>query len=198
MDRKNEIKLLIFGLILVAVILAIIWAIQTRKINPSAKSAHPASLSLSPSLGDLEKDQVYQIKIMIDSQHLKSSGAKVIIHFNPAAVEIIDQDSLQEGIQNKTSSLYPLFFENLADPQTGIIRVTATKKKDSLPITLNFPSPLAFIQFRPKIIGQIEFNFQFEKDQTRDSNIFEDLGESGEQDVLSKVVNAIYNVRESF
>jgi len=197
MDKKEEIKIFVYGIILLGVIFLIIWAIQAKKINPQASLARSASLSLSPAIGSLKLGETYQQKVIIDAHDLKSSGAEVIINFDPHTVEIVDQDSQTDGIQIKPGPLYLNYYENLVDAESGVIRISATDKNSGLLSTIiNFPSVFATFDFRPiKESSALEFNFKFENGKTNDCNVFENLGKAGEQDVLFGILNASFSVQ---
>lgn len=198
MDKKTELKLFFLGIVLVLLLAGIIYAIKFKIINPKASPAHPASFSIAPAFGNYEIGKIYQANVILEGRQIESSGAKAVIRFDPNLVEIIDEDPNIEGIQVRSEALFPDTFENFADPEQGLIRIAASKKKGGSPVTINFPAPFASFHFKPKAEGKINFQFDFEKNQTGDSNVFEDLGKRGNQDVLNEVANAEYNIAKGF
>lgn len=194
MTKKSEVALALVGVILVAVMILFIWAIQNKKITPFAGTIHSASLSVSPAVGTLNLNQEYTAEILIDSQDLQSSGAELLINYDPAAIEIIDQDRDIEGVQIAATNLFPVVFENIVDPENRTIRFSVVKERNNEPVFINAPRVLASIIFRPiKAIDSTQFNFDFAKGKTSDCNVFQ-YSAGVEQDVLFGAGNGDYTI----
>ncbi len=196
MTKKREIFLVSVGIVVVAVIILFIWAIQNKKITPFAGSVHSASLSLSPAVGDLSLNQEFTTDILLDARDLQGSGVELSINYDPEIIRIIDQDSETEGVQIATTNLFPVYFENIVDTDNGTIRLSAAKESDGKPIFINAPRVLASIDFVPiKPEVQVDLNFDFERGKTNDCNVFQ-YSAGVEQDVLFGINDGYYNVTD--
>jgi len=195
MSKRKEIILAIVGMVIVAIIILFIWAIQNKKITPFAGTVHSASLSISPAVGVLQLNQEFIAEILVDAQDLQSSGIELLINYDSAKIEIIDQDSAKEGIQIAASGLFPIVFENIVDESSGTIRFSTSKGKDDS-IFINSPRVLAEINLKPTgVVDSTQLNFDFTKGKTSDCNVFQ-YSNGLEQDVLFGVNNGYYQILE--
>ena len=192
MDKKQEIRLIAIGIILVALIFVVIWAVQNKKLSFFAASSQPASLSLSPSIGTYTVGEKVGVDIIIDAQDIKASGVEVEISYDPEVIEIIDQDETTEGIQIKTSDLFSTYWENSVDPENGTIKMSAMNQGKEEAVFINSPVSLASISFISKKAVSTSLVFDFQKGETSDSNIFAYFGNI-EKDVLLGILNGTYN-----
>lgn len=194
MDKKREVLLFIFGILVLGIILGLIFIFQNQRNSVSADAETTASFSLSPSSADVILGGYQKFEIIIDGDIL-SKEAGVKLKYDPSVLAIIDQNPNQEGIQIDAGNVYQDYYENTVDQNTGTITISAASK-DSVTIS----SPRVFATFYVKIIKKFaatSINFVFKKDATSDSNLFcLSLDKNKlERDCLQGVLNAYLEMK---
>jgi len=141
------------------------------------------TLSLSPQSGNLKVNQIQEVKILVDAQEKILTGIDAIIKYDP---EILAIDSAP--VPGKIFPVYPILRVKEAK---GEISVTATVTDPNQPL-FSGPGQLASFIVRPLKEGKATLAFDFTPGKSNDSNFAEK--ETG-NDVLEKVVNAVYNIK---
>lgn len=153
-------------------------------------SAGAATLSVSPVSGTYNVNNIFQLDILVDTQSQPIDGVDInALNYNPAILEVQDQNQSTAGVQITPGSLMPNSVFNSVNVQTGKIvfsQLTAGGQ------TYNGQGILASINFKVLQTGIASLNFDFISGQTTDSNV-----SSAGADLLAGVTNGSYSLIES-
>lgn len=150
-----------------------------------AKHAEAASFSFTPSTGVFKQGCSAKMDIAIDTQGISTNAADAVVLFNPAEVEIEDQNAAQAGVQVKAGNVYELYVGNVVDNAQGKIMLTGFSIIGTFSGSGNYGS--IFFKSKPGVTNTT-FQFQFSPGQSTDSNVADTNG----NDVLTSVNTASY------
>jgi hypothetical protein len=146
-----------------------------------------ARFFLSPSTSELYSGCESAVNIMIDTEGAESTAADAIIDYNPAEIEIVDQNLSVPGIQVRTGTVYEFYPGNKAE--SGRIYLTGGS------IMSNYKtggSPEIYgsiiLKNKPGVVSS-SLNFYYLGSSTVDSNISDP---SGAVDLLNSVAGASF------
>lgn len=160
-----------------------LMAIAMLVISPLRVEA--ASLSFTPSSTAFKQGCSSRIDVMLDTQGVSTNAADVIVLFNPAELDIEDQNGSIPGVQVKAGSVYEVYAGNVVDNAQGKILVTAFSVIGNFNGSGNYAS--IFLKSKPGVTSST-LQFQYVPGQSTDSNVA-DLFAS---DVLSSVNTGTY------
>ncbi|MEK7520283.1 MAG: cohesin domain-containing protein [Patescibacteria group bacterium] len=167
----------------------IIVALATL-VPVGASAAVTASLSLSPASGTYGVGDTFSVAVVLDTKGNQVYGADVFyLRYNPALLEVIDDDAGTAGIQITPGTLMPTTLFNTVNVTTGTIAFSQVTNTGA---TYSGSGTVATAHFRTVSEGIANVAFDFAPGNTADSNVA-----SGEEDILSSVVNGAYTVGTS-
>lgn len=144
---------------------------------------------LSPSF-DISANCESTLNIMLDTQGVDSPAGDAVILFDPAQVEIVDQNSAASGIQVRSGNGYEFYPGNKVDEANGKIYLSGI----SIMTTLNGNVNHGAVIFKAKPgNSQVDFAFQYAPGNTLDSNVANTVGD----DILTSVSNATFTINNN-
>jgi hypothetical protein len=147
-----------------------------------------ARFDLSPASAQFIEGCDSAIDISINPEGDISDAANIIIHYDPALLEIIDTDADTPGIQIRGGNAYEAYVDNIALPD-GTIRLTGFSFARRVTTQKTFGT----IIFRGKPgVTAANFTIEYVPGSTLDSNIAEYLTSD---DLLTGVTNGSYTFR---
>lgn len=154
---------------------------NTQSLSTKA-SVSSASLSLSPASGsyDFSPTASYPLGIVLDTRGKSIDGVDVLINFDSNKAQVV-------GSKVSTTALFEEFPQNVVDNVKGQIRFSALTF-DAKPKT----GIVGTFTFKPRSVGQVDFNFEYTFGSTKDSNVADH--DSG-KDILGEVSNGSYSFR---
>ena len=159
---------------------AFILALALIAFFSTVHRAQAASLSFNPSSSGMKQQCSEKIDIILDTQGVSSNAADAVILFNPAEVDIEDQNGSVPGTQIKPGTIYQIYAGNLVNESQSKILLTAF----SVMGDFNGSGLLGSIFFKTKPgVSSTTFQFDFTPGSSIDSNIADGTG----NDVLSSV-----------
>lgn len=147
-----------------------------------------ARFDLSPASVQFIEGCDSAVDISINPEGKISDAANIIMHYNPALLEIIDMDADTPGIQIRGGNAYEAYVDNIAMPD-GTIRLTGF----SFARRVTSQKTFGTIIFRGKPgVTAANFTIEYVAGSTLDSNIAEYLTSD---DLLTGVTNGSYTFR---
>ncbi len=150
-------------------------------------AAITATLSLSPTSGTTGLNQNFSVNIMLDTAGNATDGVDVFsVHFNPAILQVVDDNGSLAGVQITPGSLMPATTANIVDNTAGTIQFSQASSGGS-----NFTGSgiLATINFKGVSGGTSAVTMDANLGNTSDSNVaFQGT------DLLASVTNASFTV----
>ncbi len=132
------------------------------------------------------------VDIILDTNGVSSSGADIIINYNPQHIEIIDSMPNIPGIQIKPGSIFEGYFGSTVNTQTGIITLSAASASAPFNGKNIFGSIL--LKSNPGI-SSTNLNIIFNgTGNTFDSNI---VNQAGTADILTLTRNVSLNFEQT-
>lgn len=188
-------KVIITSIIGLVVLVELLWGVSylSRTSLPLKKTQaeEGALLLLNPSQKTLKVGEEVEVRVELNTNDTEVSGADVIIRYDPSLVEVVDADgNPQNGVQVRPGLLFPQYPVNEVNVANGRIGFSAAALP---PKTFTGEGTLAYIKLRTLKPGTVSLQIEFAKGATDDSNVVE-AGSRG-NDVLDKVVNALYSVK---
>lgn len=152
-------------------------------------AALAARFELSPSSAEFVIGCDSAVNIMVDTAGETSDAANILIRYNPAQIEIQDDNPSASGIQIRKGNAYEAYADNTVLPGEGLIRLTGFSFVERLTGRATFGT----ILFRP-LAGATgtTLTIQYIAGSTTDSNIAEYLTSD---DLLNGVTNGAYTFR---
>ena len=192
-SNKAIILLAVVGLLIV---IELVWGISyLRKVpQPTAPAAaeEGARLMLSPAQKVVKVGEELEVELILDTRGVETSGADVIISYDPTLVEILDGDeNPANGIQVRPGLLYQKYPVNEVDIAGGKIGFSGIATP---PKTFAGKGTLAYIKLRTLGAGTAALTIEFTKGATIDSNVVQ--AESLGKDILDKVIDARYSIKD--
>jgi hypothetical protein len=149
-----------------------------------------ARFDLSPSTTQFIKGCDSAVSININTEGRVSDAANILIHYNPASVEIIDANPSAAGIQISNGNAYEAYADNIVLPAEGLIRLTGFSFAQQLSGQKTFGT----IIFRSRAdTERANLTIEYVAGSTTDSNIAEYLTSD---DLLVGVTNGTYTFRD--
>lgn len=126
LPKRLQIIYSLIALVLVVGIATFIWAISAGKITPFA-AAGEAALSLQSDSSSYNPGVSFTVYINLDTGGTEVSQVAIrSLNYNPAVLDVVDQDQNQDGVQIAPGSLGNLNpTENSVDTGTGKITYVA-------------------------------------------------------------------------
>jgi hypothetical protein len=183
LDNK---KTLLFILASFFVVVELVWGINYLKTVPQpsapAEAETGALLGFSPAQKIVKVGEEFEVELTLDTKGVATSGTDVIINYDPTAVEVLN---VRSGL------LYQKYPLNEIDAASGKIGFSGVAEP---PKTFSGRGTLAYLKLKALKAGTAALSIQFEKEATTDSNVVR--AGSGGEDVLDKVINAYYSVKD--
>lgn len=151
-------------------------------------SALAATLSLSPSSGNMSRGCETSLDVVLDTQGTQTDGTDAILIYDPSRF------SISTASITPNTSVYPDFPGNNVDEASGKITISGLA---SVATPFSGKGTLATLRFRVKTeapTGVTQINFDFDpnnKAKTIDSNVVE---RTTIVDVLNSVINGSYTI----
>jgi hypothetical protein len=165
-------------LVVLAGMVAFIWAIATGKITPVAAPGE-ASLSLQSDSSTYNPGVNFTVYVNLDTGGVEISEVAIkSLNYNTSVLDVIDQDETSDGVQITPGSLENLnTIENYVDTLAGKITYIAQISQPTTPDTPGFNGSgrVATINFMAKAAGTSTLSFDFT------------AGTIGDTDVITKV-----------
>lgn len=159
----------------------------------SAFSAEAATLTVSPSSGSVPVGNVLTVNIQLNTQGDAAHGVDVFyLNFNPALLQVIDENASVSGIQIAPGTLMSVTPSNTVDQAAGRIafhQVTA----GGTTFTNSTSQTLATVRFNVLAAGTAALTFNFTPGNTSDSNVATVVGGTA-TDLLTSVTNGSYTL----
>lgn len=148
-----------------------------------------ARFDLSPASTSFITGCDSAVSINVNTEGRVSDAANILIHYNPASVEIIDANPSAAGIQIRNGNAYEAYADNIVLPAEGLIRLTGFSFLERLSDQGVFGTII--FRGRPGVTNA-NFTIDFLAGSTTDSNIAEYLTSD---DLLTSVANGAYTFR---
>lgn len=148
-----------------------------------------ARFDLSPSTAEFVRGCDSAVSININTEGRVSDAANILIHYNPASVEIIDANLSAAGIQIRNGNAYEAYADNIVLPAEGLIRLTGFSFLEHLSDQGLFGTII--FRGRPGV-ANAGLSIEYRAGSTTDSNIAEYLTSD---DLLTGVTNGSYTFR---
>lgn len=152
-------------------------------------TVNAARFELSPSTGTYMAGCDSSIAIMMSTEGAESDAANILVHYNPADIEIIDNNGTVPGVQIAPGSTYDIYADNTVDTTAGIIRLTGFSIGHAYNSGSGFGA-FGSIPFRsrPGVLSTA-VTIEYVPGSTTDSNIAEYITSD---DLLTGVTNGSY------
>ncbi len=154
-----------------------------------AHGTNAARFDLSPASTGFITGCDSAVSINVNTEGRVSDAANILIHYNPALVEIIDANPSAAGIQIRNGNAYEAYADNIVLPAAGLIRLTGFSFLERLSDQGVFGTII--FRGRPGVTNA-NFTIDFLAGSTTDSNIAEYLTSD---DLLTSVANGAYTFR---
>jgi hypothetical protein len=152
-----------------------------------SSSTFAARFFLAPATSELFANCESAINIMIDTEGGASTASDAIIDFNPAEIEIIDQNASIPGVQIRPGTVYEFYPGNKAE--SGRIYLTGASIMSEYQ-TGSSPDIFGSIILKNRPgVSSASLNFYYISGSTVDSNISDP---SGTVDLLNSVAGGTY------
>ncbi len=152
--------------------------------------AHGATLAVSPPTQTVAAGNNFLVDVTLNTQGANVDGVDIrYINFNPALLQVIDNDTGAAGVQIKPGTLMPVTSVNSADNTLGRISFLQTASGGTNYTGLG---TLATITFRAVSSGAAAVTFSYAVGNTTDCNVA-----SGGSDVLNSVASGSYTLTDN-
>jgi len=154
---------------------------------------HAATLSLSPSSGSYSLGQIFTVNILLNTQGAAIVAVDIMhLNYNPAYLEVQDENSGTSGVQILPGSLMPNTAVNSVDVVNGRITFAQSVLTPDT-FTNSTGQTLASVRFRVLQIGTQPVTFNYTAASTTDCNIASYDG----LDLLTSVTNGSYTLADT-
>lgn len=183
---NDKIKfIIIFSAIFIAPVFAF-GATTSITLAPSQS----ATLSLSPSSGFYNVGDIFSVAVSLDTKGNAAQGVDIFyLNYNPALLEVQDDDVATAGVQIGKGSLMPNTLLNAVDATTGKILFSQVTNNG---VSYTGVGTLATIRFKALSVGAAQATFDFALGNTTDTNVASDG-----TDILTSVTNGSYTITSS-
>lgn len=145
-----------------------------------------ARFDLSPAAAGFITGCDSAVNIEINTEGGTSDAANILIHYNPAQIEIRDANPSAAGIQIRKGNAYEAYADNIVLPAEGLIRLTGFSFLEQLTGQATFGT----IIFRPRVgAAGADLTIEYAAGATTDSNVAEYLTSN---DLLTGAANGTY------
>lgn len=149
-----------------------------------------ATLKLSPTTGAYKIGDTFSVHIFLNTQNTPIEGADIhFLNYNPAILEVMDDDPAMPGVQIMAGNLMPVTPANAVDAVAGKIVFSQSSAGGGAPFNNSIDQILATIHFRVKNSGYALVAFDYAPGRTDDANVV-----SKAKEVLTSVVNAAFTL----
>ena len=147
------------------------------------------SLTLSPATGSYPVNGTISTAILLNTASRAIDGVDIrYLRFNPTLLEVIDENTSQNGIQIQAGTLMPITTANTADNALSTILFSQVAGAGTT-FSNSAPQALATTRFRVKAAGTASLSFDAVPGSTTDTNIA-----SGGTDILGIAGTASYTL----
>lgn len=149
-----------------------------------------ATLKLSPTAGAYKIGDTFSVHIFLNTQNLPIEGADIhFLNYNPAILEVMDDDPAMPGVQIMAGNLMPVTPANMVDVAAGKIVFSQSSAGGGVPFSNSTDQLLATIHFRVKNSGYASVVFDYAPGRTDDANVV-----SKAKEALTSVANAAFTL----
>lgn len=151
-----------------------------------------ANMYLDPASKNLKVDDVFSVKIMIDTQASQAVGGAAIINYDTNLLEVQDADNTKSGVQitvGQAFSKEPIL--NLVDPTTGKITIDY----GNLQSPVSGVAELGTISFRAKNTGSAQVHFVFNPTSSTGTSTL--AGPGSNNNLLTSITDGNYAISSS-
>ncbi len=148
--------------------------------------AFAARFDLSPATTQFIEGCDSAVDISINTEGRTSDAANILIHYNPAEIEIVDANPTFPGTQIRTGNAYEAYADNTVLSAEGLIRLTGFSFVQRLTGQATFGTII--FRGRPGVAAA-DLTIEYVAGSTTDSNIAEYLTSN---DLLTGVTNGSY------
>lgn len=151
-----------------------------------------ASMYLDPASKNLKVNDVFSVKIMIDTQASQAVGGAAIINYDTNLLEVQDADNTKSGVQivvGQAFSKEPVL--NLVDPTTGKITIDY----GNLQSPVSGVAVFGTITFRAKNVGSAQVHFVFNPTSSTGTSTL--AGPGSNNNLLTSITDGNYAVSSS-
>ncbi|MBI5913296.1 hypothetical protein HY839_02545 [Candidatus Azambacteria bacterium] len=150
-------------------------------------SAAAATLALSPASGSYATGNIFSVNIALDTQSNPVQGVDVVyLNYNPALLEVQDDDAAVAGAQIAPGTLMATTALNSVDTAAGKIAFSQVTASGA---SYTGSGTLATVRFKALTSGTAAVTFDFTQGSTIDTNVA-----SNGADILASVTNGSYAV----
>jgi hypothetical protein len=172
MTIHRNVHWVLFLLVVVAVAAVIIGQIQKAydvevDLNFADASATTA-LRLSPTSVTTGVNQTFTLDVNLDPGGEAVTGVDTYITFNPAVVQVVDQNTTTSGVQVAIGTLFPLTSSNLTNNTSGQIQFSVMENPG---VSVTASGRIATITFTTVASGSSNINFTHTLNATTDTNV---------------------------
>ena len=149
--------------------------------------ASAASLAVSPSSQSVTVGQIFTVSVILNTSGQAIDGTDITyLNFNPALLQVEDDNTSLSGIQITPGLLMPITVSNSADNALGRIQLSQVAAGGT---SFNGQGTLASIRFRALVSGTASVTFNFTAGNTQDTNVA-----AAGVDLLTSVTNGSYTI----
>lgn len=103
-----------------------------RTLNVSDATLGNVLLSWNVSQTSYVVGDVFDVDVILDTEGTPTSGAEIMIRYDPGVLQVIDVDTGSEGVQIIPGSLYPFVFINEVFTDEGVIWFSSSNTGDTV------------------------------------------------------------------
>lgn len=148
-----------------------------------------ARFDLSPATTQFIEGCDSAVNIEINAEGRESDAANILVHYNPAQIDIVDADASLPGTQIRNGSAYEAYADNTVLPAEGLIRLTGFSFARRLTGQATFGTII--LRGKPGVTATA-LAIEYVAGSTTDSNIAEYLTSD---DILTGVTNGSYTFK---
>ncbi len=151
--------------------------------------ANGPTLSLSPSSATVVPGQIFSVTINMDTAATPIEGVDIYsLHFNPAVLQVVDDDPVTPGVQIGAGNMLPQKIWNNVDQLNGVVQYSESILQGTS--VYQGSGVLVTIHFQAIAVGSSLLSFDFISGSTIDTNIVY-LSSDRLSSVGSSVVNVV-------
>lgn len=189
--KKMRKTLVTLGIIAIAVIGGVIAANLAKDTTEKATTyadvpVGSASLVLSPATKSVKVGDEITLDVVLNTGSDKTTGSDLSLRYDPALLEVLDNDSQVAGVQITAGTLFDFVPQNTVTLATGLIEFSAAQQPTSQAVVAA-DGKLATITFKAKAAGTANVRFDFTAGSTSDTNVIQP---SDGRDLLNTVEDA--------
>jgi hypothetical protein len=189
--RTTHIATMVVGVAVIASTAIVVSQSRSKQVSADTPVG-TASMKVGSKTAKVGDEIAVDVTIDTGSNEAnnKSSGADVMLSYDPSVLEPIDTDSTQPGIQVTAGKVFDFVQANKVDTTLGVISFSAGQQPTSNPIAVS-QKVLASIRFKAKAAGRSTLRFSYTAGALDDTNIIQP--KTG-RDLLNNVEDGIVTV----